>query len=797
MTKAEMLKRSQVRLEYQDLLKFLAEYAKSDPGRMRALGLDPAGDLEKVQRDLHLLSEMMSLFNLGLSPPLGFFSDIGPGLETAGIGSILGKKELLEILQFLNQADQNRKFFKSRPEKFTGLAGLAGRIENFSELRARLDRSLDEKGELKNSASPELARLREEFSGLRAQIQKKLDRMLSAKDFEKILQDTFYTEREGRFVIPVKSADQASVSGIVHDTSASGATVFIEPMEMVPLNNRLRILEREMEAEILKILAELTRQVAELKNELLMALDSLTELDLIQAKSHLANRLSASIPQVGSNALVKLYQARHPLLILKGKETIANDLALAPATRVLVISGPNTGGKTVLLKTIGILSLMLRAGMAIPAHPDSELGLFPEVYAEIGDEQNLSQDLSSYSAHLLDLIAFLEYAGNSALILVDEIFGSTDPDEGCALASSVLREFKNRDCITLATTHLSRLKAFAENEPGFINASFEFDPEHLTPTYHLRLGLPGPSYGIATAKKLGLKPEMIEIAEQMLEPESRRIIELVSQLDQKQTELDQRLRKLGQEEDEAISRAKEIDEKSRRLLEKEKELKREFRKSLESELRAAKVKLNRILEEAKAGGTREKIAGAEKEWSLVREELEEKYPAEDQGEEIKGEDWRIGDVAWVKKLRASAEVIGLDPALGEAALAIGSIRLNENFSGLRRIKAGKDLTARPESRVESETQPIALLAPSPSNTLDLRGMRAEEAEIEMINYLDRSAREGRPAVYIIHGHGTGVLKKLVREYLASSSYVKSFRPGEQNEGGDGITLAFLEKMRAD
>ncbi len=791
--KESVLKRSWERLEFRELLAFLAAYAKSDPGKGRSLGLVPSEDPEKISRELGLLRELMDLFDSGLNPPTGFFADFAPSLEIASRGSSLTPKDFLELLRFLELSEVVRKFYRNLGAKFPKLAGLAGRVEDFSGLKSRLDRAIDEHGELKDSASAELSRLRHEFGNLRGQVQKKLERMLGSKELEDTIQDHFYTEREGRFVIPVKNTAQASLPGIVHDASASGATVFIEPLEMVPLNNRLRILEREIASEILKILAALTDEVKNARDSLLIGLDTLSELDLIQAKAELARALSASIPEMLPGLGLKILRARHPLLVLRGKSAIPNDLELEPDSKVLVISGPNTGGKTVLLKTVGLFSLMVRAGMAIPAHPDSRIGLFPEIYAEIGDEQSLSQDLSSYSAHLLDLIAFIQYARPSSLVMVDEILGSTDPEEGSALAIAVLRELRDRGCLTLVTTHLSRLKAFAENESGFKNASFEFDPEHLTPTYHLRVGLPGPSYGIATAQKLGLRPDLITTAEQMLDPESKRIIELVAQLDEKQTELDQRLRKLSADEEEAASRARELDEKGQKLHAKEQELKKELRKRLESELRSVKVRLNQIYEEAKTGSSREKMTSAVKEVSRIREQIDEKYPEPDQGKEIKADEWRVGDIAWVKKLKTSARVIDVDQPGQEATLAIGSIRLHEKLSGLRRIGKKVEKPA-PEIRAAPAPEEALQLGPSPSNTLDLRGKRADEAEMELIAYLDRAAREGPSAVYIIHGHGTGVLKNLVREYVASSSYVKSFRPGEQGEGGDGITLAILENM---
>lgn len=792
--KNQVLERSLVRLEFKQLLAFLAELARSDPGRTAALALTPSRSIDQAQKELALLQEMLNLENAGMSFPLGYFSQISPLVENARIGSSLAPSELLEILRFLEQARKCAGFLLTIREKFPGLASFRERIPDFSSLQSRLDRTVDEHGEVRDSASPALAGLRAEFAGLRSRIQKSLEQMLSSQRLEEIIQDSFYTEREGRLVIPVKSSAQNRLPGIVHDSSASGATVFIEPLEMVPHNNRLRVLQREIQAEIARLIAELGREIAEAGEGLLLALSALTELDLIQAKAGLARKIEASVPVLDQGGPLALYQVRHPLLVLEGKKAVANDLVLDPATRVLVISGPNTGGKTVFMKTLGLLALMTSAGMAIPAHPDSRMNFFTGVFAEIGDDQSLTQDLSSYSAHLLSLVAFLEYAEPGALVLVDEILGSTDPEEGSALAIAILGELLRRGALTAVTTHNSRLKAFAENEPGFMNASFEFDPKNLSPTYHLRLGIPGPSYGIATAQKLGLEQRLLEAAQNLLTPEARQITELVSRLDRKQTELDQRLRSLEARERELAQARESLEERSSLLLDREKNLKREMRQKLEAELHSMRVRFNALFEQAKQEPGKEIKAEFGRELSAMKDDLEQHYPEPEMGETIPARDWQAGDLAWVSKLRARARVLAIDPAQEQALLAIGSIRLQEKLTGLRRIRSAEKTAEREEA--QSGAGPERMVSPvqTSMNTLDLRGERAEEAEIELVSFLDRMSRQAVPAVFIIHGHGTGVLKKMVRENLQSSVYVQSFRPGEQGEGGDGVTVVFLEKM---
>jgi len=787
-----LLNRSIKLLEFNDLLSFLAEYTKTEPGGKKALNLLPAQNLKAIEKNLDLLREMMALKNSGLSLPLSYFPDLRESFENAQKGIRLSAPELVEILKFVVQTDKVLEFCKSIANRFPELAELGLTITKFSQLNNALEKCFDEQGELKDSASQKLKELRWERNSLRAQVQKNLEQILVSGEYEAIIQDKFYTEREGRFVIPIKSSAQSKLNGIVHDTSASGATVFIEPMEMVPLNNRLRIVEKEISAEINRILEELTELVKKSGNELEIALSAQSELDLIQAKAELAGRLNASIPALSSSPVLRLYQVLHPLLLLQGRKAIANDLILDQGTYGVIVSGPNTGGKTVLLKTIGLLVLMVRAGMAIPAHPDSVVGFFPEVYLELGDQQSLREELSSYSAHLLNLIGILDSASAEALVLIDEIFGSTDPEEAGALAISILRQLKSSNCLSFITTHFFRLKVFGESESGFINASFEFDPENLTPTYHLRLGVAGPSYGIDTAKKLGLREELISEAKNLLAPEAKKMMELLAQLDQKQTDLDQRLSKVLEKGKELEKWEQEIKVRDSRALDKEQELKKSFHRQLEAELRGFRMRLNQFLEEIKFDSSKEKISQTKQEIRGLQKELEEKYPIPELGEEIEANEWQVGDIAWITKLKAQGQVIEIDPKNEEATLAIGTIRLKENLAGLRWLgKREKKLSAiNPEP--ESEAYFFSS-APTPFNTLELRGKYAEEAETILIDYLDRAVREGKPAVYIIHGHGAGVLKKMVRDYLRTSSYVESFRPGESWEGGDGVTIAILSK----
>ena len=791
--KAELLARSIERLEFPELLKYLSQLSKSEPGKNLALSLKPESNLEPVKKEFEQLAEMLLLLDTIGPLPLGYFTDCSEFFEIARRGQALSGRELREVLNFLEQAHLVRRFFKGEGRKFIALSELAGKIMDFNLLRKSLENSIDEQGEVKPEASPRLSQLTSEQTLCRRDIQKRLEALLHSREYQSLLQDTFYTEREGRFVVPVKAQEQGRLPGIVHDTSSSGATVFMEPMELVPLNNRLRMLEREIEAEKLRILKELSEKVASFSEQLLEALDSLAKLDLVQAKAELAKKLKAVVPELVEEPTLELYQIRHPLLVLEGKEAVANDLVLEPDARVLIISGPNTGGKTVFLKTVGILVLMARAGLAVPAHPDSRLGFFPEVYALFGDEQSLTQDLSSYSAHLASLLGFLKSAQKNSLVLIDEILASTDPQEASVLALVLLRQFRDRNCLTLTVTHFSRLKLLAEAEPGFKNASFEFDPKTLSPTYKIKIGIPGPSYGIFMAKKLGLEPELVEEAQGLLEPAEKDFQDLIARLNQKAFELEQKSLQLKEKESQLQAQEKKLKKENELLAEKQTQFKQELRKKLEAELKATRQELNQLIEQVKKEMSRESLRRAEKRISQLKRELEERYPPPEPKEVISSAPLRVGDWVWVKRLNARARLLELEG--DQALLALGTFRMRENINELVKLR-DDSFTPSKSFSLEAESSGPLYIPPSSSNTLDLRGMRVEEAEIELIQYLDRSVREGKPMVYIIHGHGTGALKKLVREYLKDSPYAREFRPGQDYEGGDGVTVVILEPERS-
>ncbi len=809
-----LLAKSENLLGWPALLDSLARHAFSQKAQEACRSTPLALSVPQAEESLAQTAEMVGLTEQGKSLPLAAFEDVSGHVERARAQGILSVESLEQIAKILEVSGKVRSFFRDRKKsdpgvQFPFLAGEASRIEPLQSLRGSLDGCLDYKGGLKDSASPGLRKLRTRHRRLRDRVHKRLESMLNEDDIVSHLQDRFYTQRSQRYVIPVKAESRPRFEGIVHDSSSSGATVFLEPAELIEPNNQLKLLESEIATEEQRILKELSEEVAENAGAVLMNQDILTRLDVLHAKAGLALEMKASRPVLNEGVRFFVRSARHPLLLLRRENVVPNDLELGQDKKVLIISGPNAGGKTVCLKMIGLLSLMVRAGLFIPASPDSSLPVFTEVFADIGDEQDISRDISTYSGHLLNIIGILKHAGGtrrgagSALVLLDEIASSTDPGEGAALATSILRELRERVALTVATTHLGSLKILAENEPGFENAGLEFDAKTLSPTYRLRVGVPGLSLGIQTAAILGLPEHLIGQAREMLDTDTVQVDELVRRLELERKNLEEDRAGVQAETARLKELTKEYRERLDRLKEREKEFKQEAKARLREAIDRGKGEVSAIVQNLKMNRSLSKAQSAREKLEIMKEKLEEDYPEEaPEGEIPQPGQLKKGTRVYVVPFGKTAVLLEDAPDQSGDKLTVhvsmGGIKLSVDAGDLRLTQSESEEAepAKKEPRIRYSSIDIepSPTPPSPSNTLDLRGMRAHEAEAAVESYLDDACRSGVPNVFIIHGHGTGVLKQVVREYLAASSYVRSFRPGEKEEGGDGVTMAVLNQI---
>jgi len=808
-SRQDLLTRSRKSIGLPELLRALTGRAESVPGKRECAGpvlykSAPACDVALTETE-----EIFRMLEQGDPLPPVPIEEIGPHIKTAAAGGTIQPEDLVKVMVLLESARDMKAYFSSRSElQGSRMAEWAGRLSELSSLYSLLSRSIDRDGTVLDTASAELRSLRKRQRTLNERVHRRLSDLISRHQ-EDVLQDTFYTERGQRYVLPVKASARQKVSGIVHGSSASGQTVFVEPSELVELNNDLKLVESEIESEIKRILVDLAGRVAGNSDELMTGQQALAHIDVVRARARLALDLKAVRPAVNNEGRVRLKNARHPLLVMKGHKTVPNDVTLDKDRQILVISGPNTGGKSVLLTMLGLIAFMARAGMFIPVDPDSEMAVFEEVFAVMGDEQDLSQDLSSFSAHVLDIIGIIDSAGPGSLVLLDELMNSTDPVEGGALAAAVLRELREAGARAAVTTHLPSLKSFAHEEPGFANAGFAFDPHTLAPTYKLVIDTPGQSLGIDIAKRLGLQEKLIETAKSEMDETSLRMESLIAELSEKIKQIETDREEMETERRKAQKLADEHRSYMDRAREHEKNMKKKVRSETAAVLRQTEEELERILKEAKKTGSREAVHEGREKVRRVSEQLSRDYGEE----EGSIPDWtrlKKGDKVLVMPLSVEAELMvdpGREPKPDETLqVRMGKLKVQVEAHKIRELpeKAGPEVVLEKPVRKQKkpkpektgpEPEPARTSTPQTSrNTLDLRGMRYNEAEARVEAFLDKACGEHLPNVYIIHGHGTGALKKMVRETLAVSPYVADFRPGGKGEGGDGVTMAELKDL---
>ena len=775
-------------LELPKILERLAEHASFSASREQALNLQPSSDLDEVIRRQRETAEARALLNERADASLGGARDVRPLVDRVEHGAVLLPSEFLEIRDTLVRGRTLRRTITRLRDRFPILAGTAGRIEECPEIVAEIARCINDRAEVMDGASQNLARIRREMRESHQRLMAKLERIVSSPSNAPFLQEAFITQRGGRYVIPLKAEFKGRIPGIVHDQSASGATLFIEPLSTVELNNRWRELQLEEEREVQRILAELSHLVAEQGALIQRTVEAMAELDLAFAKAKYAEEIEAVEPKlvpfkkVGNNlhpgSVIQLMKARHPLI--DPARVVPIDVYLDDDYFILVITGPNTGGKTVSLKTVGLLSLMAQCGLAIPAAEGSTLSVFSGIYADIGDEQSIEQSLSTFSAHITNVISILDQADERSLVLLDDLGAGTDPSEGSALARALLSHLLQRRITAFVSTHYPELKVYAHTTPGVENASVEFDLETLSPTYELSIGLPGRSNAFAIARRLGLSPEIVSKAESMVSPESLEADSLLAEIKQA------RQRALAAQEaaEAAQRRAEELERELRQALADIERTRREI-------LGAAREQAKRELEEVRAelrkirsmldttAVTREWVAQAEEKLKTLEPEPVEPVA---QPRFLPQAELGLGDTVWVSSLRATGEITEL--AGDEAEVQVGSFRIRARVEDLElRQKVSK-----PEVREREVSVPKAS---SPGLELNLLGLTTDEALPRLDKYLNDAYLAGLPQVRIIHGKGTGVLRRAVREFVKTHPLVASWRPGDQYEGGDGATVAEL------
>lgn len=784
-------------LELNKILERVAEHASFSAGRELALALQPSTDSEQVRLWQRETAEARFLLSVQPGLSLGGARDVRPLLKNAEIGATLDPQSLLDVQSTLVSAKALRRSIASKADPYPTLAAIAQRLEECPKLVAEIARCINDNGGVLDSASAALARIRRELAVARDRLMDRLNRLLGAPDSAGYLQEALITQRGGRYVIPVKAEFKGRVQGIVHDQSASGATLFIEPLAIVELGNQWRQLQLDEQREVERILRELTALVATYATEIRSTVEALAQLDLAFAKAQYAFAIKAVEPALlsvetfgvsqtpkvsGSDEYLRLIRACHPLL--PAETVVPIDVHLGGDFSILVITGPNTGGKTVVLKTVGLLTAMAQCGLQIPAREGSALRIFSGLYADIGDEQSIEQSLSTFSSHMGNIIAILAEADEQSLVLLDELGAGTDPTEGSALARSVLSELLSRRIPAMATTHYAELKLFAQATPGVENASVEFDVRTLSPTFKLTVGLPGRSNAFAIAKRLGLPQPIIDAAQQYISAEDVEADRLLERVRQSRHELG-RATNAAQT---ALSTAREKEKEASRLLREADRERRALLAEARAQLEEAQEELDRIRKAVeRKDWTKERLEGAAKsllELQRKQKAIEPVSPSAAAEAARVREQLAVGDTVWIASLNQTGQIMALQD--GEAEVQVGLFRAKVPLL---------DLEKRPAAAAPpSHEQVHVSLTPRrmPGIELHLRGMRVDEVLPELNKYLDDAYLAGLPYVRIVHGKGTGTLRQVVREALTGHPLVASFREGELNEGGAGVTMVKLQ-----
>jgi DNA mismatch repair protein MutS2 len=778
-------------LEFPRIRGILAGYASFSASRELAEALMPQRDYEQITLQLKQTAEARRLLVQERGFSIGSVTDIRDKARLASLEGILDPLSLLEVVQTLSALHELYRYLKSVAEEYPLLWKIAEDITELRQVEKDILDCLDPAGEVLDTASPSLSAIRHQLRDTRGQILSHLEAIIKSPKGSSILQEDVITEREGRYVVLVKMENRHDFKGIVHDISNTGSTVFMEPTATVGLGNALRELVIEERREVEKVLRLLTAEVGAHSEDIARSIDIVAELDLVMAKARYAQRIKAVEPEIiepdviaqasgKRTGFIKLVEARHPLL---GNNAVPFSLELGQDFSGLIITGPNTGGKTVTLKTIGLLILMAQAGMPIPAAAESRLTLFDGVFADIGDEQSIEQTLSTFSWHMGNVVRIIQSVTGKSLVLLDELGTSTDPAEGSALARAILRYFLARGTLTVATTHYSDLKAFAHATPGLRNASLEFNPATLSPTYRLTVGIPGGSNAMATAARLGIPPEIIQDARGMLTGSSQELEALLSNIMEEKQNVALLRKDLTAERDEFAWRNAALDSELQKLKDEERKAIQDARDAIVREAAELHKEIRQAAAELRKMKSSSGIERARRSLSAVREQLEKdtwKTPITETPEADAGI-ISVGDTVLVREAGLTATVLSISEETGEIEVQAGRTKMRLGLDSVSKVKP------LPETQ-PPRIQPVGRRVP---RELDLRGKRADEVEPELDVYLNDAARADMPEVRIIHGIATGTVRNIVREFLASHPLVKSFRSGERDEGGDGATVVRL------
>ncbi len=782
-------------LEYTKIVKALEEKCTSSLGKEMAVALSPSSDFNKVIDWQKETSEAQSiLINRG-NVPLGGIHNVLQYIRRTEIGSYLDPAQLLLLKETLAVARRLKNLLKedNKEIKFPKIQGLAQSLTSLKEIEDKIELCIVSDTEISDNASSELKHIRKQISSKNDAIRSKLNSIITSSSNQKYLQDPIITMRHDRYVVPVKQEHRGNIPGLVHDQSSSGATLFVEPMAVVELNNQLKELKIKEEVEIERILMEIAAMIAERSEDIKFNQSILKELDFIFAKGKLSLEMKAVEPELNTNGKIAIKNGRHPSL--KPNEVVPNSIWLGEDFHILVITGPNTGGKTVTLKTVGLLTLMAQSGLHVPADYGTKLAIFDQVFADIGDEQSIEQSLSTFSSHMTNIVSIMNNVTSKSLVLFDELGAGTDPTEGAALAMAILNKLREMGTATVATTHYSELKQYALSSEGVENASVEFDVNTLSPTYKLLIGVPGKSNAFEISRKLGLSDFLIDRAKELLTGEDIHFEDLLQNIEKNRSTAEKEKEEAARLRMETQKLREEYYEKRQQLeIQKDKILK-DAKKEAYKIVKQAKFDADEIVDNLKSL----KVELEEKEMNRKIEEARKNISgkmgklAQDMGEQLvlktnkkPPKNLKQGEAVKVLTLDQIGYVISPEDTNGDVQIQVGIMKINVNVSNLERANSEK------ETKKTGAGKIVKAKSENIKTEIDVRGQNLEEAMLDVDKYLDDAYIAGLTHVTIIHGVGTGVLSAGLKQMLKKHKHTKSFREGAYGEGGVGVTIVQLK-----
>ncbi len=787
-------------LELEKVLQMLTEYTVCPDASDAALALKPQSSLQSAQALLNQTKDAHMLLARFGGPAFGGLKNVNNALSRADAGSVLNMRELLDIASVLHVIRSIVTWRSTNSGVETVLDIYFDALSPNKFLEDAITNAIISEEEMSDNASPLLQTIRRKIRTKESNIRDRLDKLIRSSGNQKFLQENIITMRNGRFVVPVKNEYRGEISGLVHDTSASGATVFIEPAAVVEANNEIKVLQSQERDEMERILAELSSQCGDFANSVKNSYECAVELNVIFAKAQLAYKMNASVPELNDKGIIELNNARHPL-IPKDKAVPVN-IRLGEDFDTLVITGPNTGGKTVSIKTLGLMSLMAMCGLMLPVSDRSRVSVFENVLADIGDEQSIEQSLSTFSAHMTNIIEILKIAGENSLVLIDELGAGTDPIEGAALATAILERLHFAGAKVGATTHYAELKSYAVETPRVENGSCEFDVATLRPTYKLLIGVPGKSNAFAISERLGMDVGIVERAKELVDTESTRFEKVYEKLEQ--------TRKAMEKEREKASETLAMAQRMKAEAEKQKE---DISSLREKEIEKARNEAVKIVDGARRESyallaeidklkkeqkkTQDAADLARRARSAVKKGMEALDSAADpvmntaeDDDYVLPRELKIGDTVVIASLAKQAEVTSLPDKKGEVGVVAGAIKTRVNISDLRLVEKQKAKKPAPKRNNSSNFE--ARSTAKAETKVDLRGMTADEAIMTLDRYIDTAYRLGITEFTVVHGKGTGVLRSSVQKYLKGNSFIKSYRLGVYGEGENGVTIVTLK-----